>query len=215
VHGVPRDEPEGVAPISVTAAEVGKANFYFAVTETDCAACHADPHQGRFASGGERAKAEGCRACHGTRAFRPSTAGVTAHAAFGFPLEGAHRATACSACHKELGEAPPARSSLRLAGTRFADLQFAAKGECADCHTSPHGRQFDGLEGWLRGLSSAEGLRRPTGSTTTPARPSRSRAPTSVPCAGATCASKRTDSVSVIYAPLSGKCETCHGKESR
>ena len=215
-HGTGR---KALPPISATAAAVGKANFFFAVTETDCAACHADPHQGRFASGGERAKAEGCRVCHGTRAFRPSTAGVAAHADFGFPLEGAHRATACSACHKELGEAPPVRSSLRLAGTRFAALQFVAKQECAACHASPHGSQFDAWDakgGCAACHSAVTFAPADRFDHNTDAAFALKGAHESVPCAQ--CHVRQpgaADPASVIYAPLSGKCETCHGKESR
>ena len=117
-------------------------------------------------------------------------------------------------------EAPPARSSLRLAGTRFADLQFAAKQGCADCHTSPHGTPVRRLEreGRLRGLSFGRepSRRRDRFDHNTDAAFALKGAHESVPCAQ--CHVRQpgaTDSMSVIYAPLSGKCETCHGKESR
>jgi hypothetical protein len=75
-------------------------------------------------------------------AFRPSRVDAAAHAATRFPLDGAHRATPCQACHAELKSAPPA-SSLRGAATSARTLTFAIeRTRCADCHDSPHGDQF-------------------------------------------------------------------------
>jgi hypothetical protein len=88
-HGSDR---KGLPPITATAA-LGKAGFLFKVTQVECAACHTDPHKGRFATGGARAKNQGCRACHDTKAFRPSTATIATHKDFGLPLDGAHGAT--------------------------------------------------------------------------------------------------------------------------
>jgi hypothetical protein len=125
-HGTKR---ANLPPLSTTVA-LGTANFLFKVSEVDCVACHVDPHQGRFAARGARAKTEGCRACHDTQVFRPSSANVAAHAHFGFALDGAHRATPCSACHKELTRPPVAKqSSLVRAGSRFGELRFESKEE--------------------------------------------------------------------------------------
>jgi Zn finger protein HypA/HybF involved in hydrogenase expression len=144
---------------------------------------------------------------------------VSAHAAFGFPLEGAHRATECSACHKELGEEPPApRSSLRLAGTRFADLQFATKQGCADCHASPHGSQFDAwnARGGCVACHSAEAfVPADRFDHDTDAAFALQGAHEAVPCARCHVRPQGAATAPVVYAPLSGKCETCHGKESR
>ena len=119
-----------------------------------CADCHADPHQGRFASKGARPQKDGCRTCHSLQAFIPSSLDMQSHtrAGYGFALEGAHRAIPCMACHSEL-KAPRAASSLRGAAVR-ALFVAEAPATCADCHKSPHGDQFarrkktaDGLPG--------------------------------------------------------------------
>jgi len=198
---------------------LGKANFLFALPETECVACHADPHQGRFVAGGARAQAAGCQACHGTRVFRPSTTTVSVHAAFGFPLEGAHRATACSACHQELARTAPAQkqSTLLLAGGRFGTLTFEAKRECAECHTSPHGTQFDGRQGGCAACHTADAFQ-PAAKFdhNRDASFSLKGAHEQVPCAQ--CHVKdpaSTDPNALRFRPLSAKCESCHGKESR
>jgi len=83
-------------------------------------------------------------ACHDVRTFRTSTADVAAHATFGFVLEGAHRATACVGCHEEFKRSGATkRSALLLAASGIGELRFEAKHDCAACHQTPHGRQFD------------------------------------------------------------------------
>jgi hypothetical protein len=210
---------KNLPPMSKTAS-LGKANFLFKVPEITCTACHADPHQGRFVAGGARAKAAGCTTCHSTRVFRPSTADVAVHAEFGFPLNGAHRATACSACHTELGQPPEApRSSLVLAGTRFGGLSFEAKRACVNCHASPHGTQFSvwDTKGSCAACHSEERFA-PADKFdhNTGASFSLKGAHETVPCAQCHVRDpKSPDPTALIYRPLSGKCETCHGKESR
>jgi hypothetical protein len=104
--------------------------------------CHVDAHQGRFAHGGARPREAGCNGCHNSVHFRPSTFDVAAHDKSPFPLEGAHRAVPCIACHAELKQ-PSRRASLLLAGPAGMPLSFVAKHEtCASCHNSPHGDQF-------------------------------------------------------------------------
>ena len=198
---------------------LGKANFLFAVPELDCAACHVDPHKGRFVTGGARAKTTGCPTCHSTRVFRPSTATVTVHAQFGFPLEGAHRATACSACHQELVTPPAAQkqSSLLLAGGHFGALQFEAKHECVDCHKTPHGTQFDARKGGCAACHTEDAFV-PAGKFNhdTDASFALKGAHEKVPCAQCHKTDpKSADPKILMYRPLSGRCESCHGKESK
>ncbi len=139
-HGAARSGLPPPGPVT----KLGPARFAFAIPEIECQACHADPHGGRFARGGARARAEGCRACHGMQAFRPATMDVAAHSASGFALEGAHRAVACHLCHEELKRQPPA-STLLLAAATLRPLRFEEKARsCAGCHPSPHGEQFAG-----------------------------------------------------------------------
>ena len=137
-HGAAR---AGLAP-PLGAANAGKAGFVFALGETECVTCHQDPHRGRFAAGGARARKDGCVACHALAAFRPSTFDVAAHAGSGFALDGAHRATPCLACHASLKVAPPASTLLlAAAGARALPLDDAPA-TCEGCHQDPHGGQF-------------------------------------------------------------------------
>jgi hypothetical protein len=214
-HGVKR---ANLPPISRTVT-LGKANFLFQVPEIDCVACHVDPHRGRFMTGGARGQPAGCPTCHSTRVFRPSTVTVPVHAQFGFPLEGAHRATACSACHQELVTTPTVRpqSTLILAGGRFGALQFEAKHECADCHKTPHGAQFDARQGGCAACHTADAFQ-PAGNFNhdRDASFALKGAHETVPCAQCHVKDpKGTDPNALLYRPLSGKCESCHGKESQ
>ncbi len=215
-HGVQR---EGLPPMTSTAS-LGKAGFRFQLAEVDCVACHVDPHLGRFQTGGARAKPESCRACHGTRAFRPSRADVAAHAAFGFPLEGAHRATPCSACHEELQRpSAAARSTLVRGSGGFADLRFETKVECASCHATPHGTQFTAWDA-QGSCAACHGVDAFVPAVNfdhdTEASFALKGAHEQVLCTR--CHTTRVAGASGairVYAPLSGACETCHVKESR
>lgn len=200
---------------------IGRARVALTLKEIDCVACHVDPHKGRFAAPGPRAKSQGCLACHNLRTFRPSTADVAAHATFSFALEGAHRATACVGCHGEFKQAPGAvkRSSLLLAAGGIGELRFDAKHECADCHETPHGRQFDARSDRGR-CDACHGVDAFAPATkfdhARDASFSTRGAHERVPCNQ--CHPKdpmgRTPNA-LIYRPVSGKCESCHGKETR
>jgi hypothetical protein len=120
----------------------GKAAVVLSPIDPSCVSCHVDPHGGRFAEGGARPHARGCLDCHSLDAFAPSSASVESHAAWGYPLEGAHRAVPCFACHQELRNAPPSIHLLRVEGSPRS-LPFRIDGRrCADCHATPHGDQF-------------------------------------------------------------------------
>lgn len=108
-----------------------------------CESCHLDPHGGRYSAGSLRLPADGCRACHDSRRFVPSTLAASGHAAFGFVVDGAHRAVPCRDCHKELG-APASPSTLRAAATMPARLPFSTppRTACVACHADPHAGQF-------------------------------------------------------------------------
>lgn len=136
----------GLAPLTRT-ERLGTAHVILSGIEVECSGCHVDPHAGRYAAGGAMPADGGCGACHGSAAFRPATMGVAMHARFSFPLEGAHRATPCIACHKEMG-GPPAASTLVRAARGVAALPFTAKRAttCESCHESPHGNQFSARE---------------------------------------------------------------------
>jgi hypothetical protein len=83
--------------------------------ETACAACHADPHDGRLGAD--------CAQCHTTRNFGEIVEGRFDHESTRYPLRGAHRLVACAGCHEaEAGWVHRPESSA-----------------CASCHADPHG----------------------------------------------------------------------------
>ncbi len=94
-----------------------------------CEACHADPHDGQFLSAPSRGR---CTACHNTSRFTPTQFGEQEHAKCRFPLDGAHTAVACAACHK-LEE----KGSVKV--RRFIPTTTV----CADCHKDVHNGAFD------------------------------------------------------------------------
>ena len=121
-------------------ADLGSARVFFHPKHARCVECHRDPHAGRFAPGGERARSNDCLECHHLDAFRPSKTDVAAHERSRFPLEGAHRAVPCFACHQELASKGVQAASANR--TRSLSFEIDARA-CRDCHENPHGAQFD------------------------------------------------------------------------
>lgn len=195
---------------------LGSAKVLLRVPEVACASCHVDPHAGRYSAGGALAVADGCRTCHGTQAFRPSTMSVATHARFSFALEGAHRATPCFACHAEMKSAVPAANTLLLSARGVASLPYDTRRAtaCQGCHESPHGAQFASR----KDKGACEGCHEVAAFV--PASRFDHDRDASFALKGAhakvACAAchKPEPSVSgpsrVVYRPLSGKCESCH-----
>jgi hypothetical protein len=91
-----------------------------------CETCHRDPHGGQFwQTRGAKVAGASCADCHATPAFVPSTIDASRHAAFSFPLRGAHATTPCSGCH---ARASPGAMQV-FVGTPSA---------CVDCHGDHH-----------------------------------------------------------------------------
>ena len=90
------------------------------IAHGSCAACHADPHGGRFGSR--------CESCHTEEGWQQMGAAAKAsafHDKTRFPLRGAHERVACKSCH---GPSPGKKAVFR-------GLAFAA---CTDCHLDAH-----------------------------------------------------------------------------
>ncbi len=210
-HAVTRT---GLPPVSAPASR-GKAGFLFAVPEIDCASCHVDPHGGRFTAKGGQPVNGGCRACHDARSFRPSTVDVARHAAFKFPLEGAHRALACVACHARLNSSLRGAFLVRAPSRPPALVLTADKGTaCQACHESPHGDQFAGRKSGGQ-CESCHGTETFVPATRfdheQDASFSLEGAHAKLPCASChKAASVPAGSKQVVYRPLSSKCESCH-----
>jgi hypothetical protein len=119
-------------------AAAGSGEIRFRFADATCAACHRDPHAGQFAGRrvpGARPAARSeagarlaCTPCHDTDAWKPA---MFDHDSTRYPLRGAHRALACSRCHR-----PPAAGQP----VRFAGLGTTC--DAASCHRDPHGGQF-------------------------------------------------------------------------
>lgn len=90
-----------------------------------CTDCHEDWHRGK-AEG--RPRLAVCESCHTVAGFQPSSFTMALHQESRFPLQGAHRATPCLACHQPQDKAASKpRTSLMMAHDR-----------CTDCHQDPH-----------------------------------------------------------------------------
>jgi hypothetical protein len=114
----------------------------FGGTPQDCAACHADAHEGTAAgaawralwSGPGRTSAEGCAVCHTTDAFGDDHARGFDHGRWtGLALEGAHARAACEACHPPLAAPEPSGRTFGRAAERFGAVE-----RCSSCHADPH-----------------------------------------------------------------------------
>jgi hypothetical protein len=95
-----------------------------------CAACHADFHEGQFANSPLPPKRNGppdCADCHTTDGFSGSSFSIEQHAQTKFPLDGAHLATPCFACHLKTVNAGVQKWRFRNIGQR-----------CVDCHADIH-----------------------------------------------------------------------------
>jgi hypothetical protein len=108
-----------------------------------CTTCHADIHQGQFAS----KMTNGCETCHSTQSWQEVT---FSHEKTNFPLRGKHIVIQCSACHKLEGEVVHYVGLKKECTACHADQhagQFAVKGttDCASCHSDQRWRpaQFD------------------------------------------------------------------------
>ena len=87
-----------------------------------CAACHSDFHNGEFAQVGNEDSPD-CASCHIKAGFDLTTYSLDRHQESHFPLDGAHLATPCFACHLSENE----------------EWHFREIGQtCVDCHDDVH-----------------------------------------------------------------------------
>jgi hypothetical protein len=206
------------APNTARAAAFGTSRVDLRPGFAECVACHADPHRGRFRPGGARGRGQDCVACHTVERFAPSSFGLAAHADGRYPLEGAHRAVPCQACHAEL-KAPAPGSTLRAVAQALPALAFeVARQGCADCHAGPHGDQFgqrrDG--GDCRACHGLEAFA-PASAFDHDRDATFKLQGAHAKTACASCHRTERDAkgrARVIYRPLSGACTSCHATGS-
>tara|TARA_R110002050_G_scaffold286088_1_gene436103 strand:+ start:58603 stop:60198 length:1596 start_codon:yes stop_codon:yes gene_type:complete len=92
---------------------------------TSCITCHEDFHEGQFIKNG---LSPDCKECHAViKGFEESLYSIEQHQSNDFPLEGAHVATPCFACH------------LSEDKWDFTELGQS----CTDCHLDQHQKQFE------------------------------------------------------------------------
>ncbi|MEO0471748.1 MAG: cytochrome c family protein [Bacteroidota bacterium] len=109
--------------VSVDCRECHEGSFMEPIDFANCNHCHEDYHQGEFAAAS--GISPDCIECHSlAQGFDYSLYTLEQHQETVFPLEGAHIATPCFACHVDEKED---RWSFRNIGS-----------ECVDCHQNIH-----------------------------------------------------------------------------
>lgn len=100
-------------------------NFTEPLPHYACNNCHKDYHEGDFTPYGI---GPDCAKCHTVNGFSGSLYSIADHKISRFPLEGAHSATPCTACHKK--DTPK---------WKFKNIGLS----CADCHKDIHEGYID------------------------------------------------------------------------
>ena len=99
-------------------------NFTNPLPHNRCSSCHLDYHKREFV---RNRVSPDCAECHTVNSFSGSLYTIEKHNESNFPLEGAHLATPCFACHRQT--------------TRWS---FNGIGErCVDCHEDVHAGYID------------------------------------------------------------------------
>jgi len=202
---------------SAEAVSLGSARVRMRPSAARCEDCHHDPHAGRFAAGGVRARSSGCLGCHTMAGFHPSSYDGRAHAGSRFALEGAHLAVPCQRCHEELAT-PENGSSLKSGKHRVLGFDIRERA-CADCHEDVHRGQFR-----ERPDHGACDRCHDAGSFTPAGRFDHDRdarfrlqgAHARTPCAAChRLGPEGADGTrAVVYRPTPTRCESCHAPES-
>ncbi len=169
----------------------------FVATRSACAACHKDPHAGRFTAE--------CQRCHGTAAWPAFDRGRFDHGLARFALTGKHASVGCEKCHVRTG-APPA----------WKPLSFDT---CEVCHADPHRGQFKprpctachDTGGWATGddkiRANHPGLSLAGGHARVPCKACHDRGNDKPPSRGTRCEGCHRP---IHLAKFGPRCETCH-----
>ena len=171
---------------------------------TGCNTCHTDVHEGLFDRKGLSAEVQGredCARCHSPVTFRSLPHGFDHGKWTGWRLDGAHAEADCTACH-----APLRRPDA--AGRTWG----RAKGkDCASCHQSPHGEQFETRpkKGCIKCHESPVSFATLSFDHDLESRFPLDEAHEKVACAG--CHKAEEQGEPVRYRPLPMDCVDCHG----
>jgi hypothetical protein len=195
-------------------AEPGRPVRYVG-TPGSCAACHEDPHRGRFDRGGRPESVDGrdgCARCHETGSFRELRADFDHGLWTGHRLEGAHARADCAACHGRAAAPDALGKTLGAAPTA-----------CAACHEDPHAGQFARREAegrratdCARCHTAERGFDEPAFDHDREARFALDATHRGLACAACHPAVPTAGGGSVVrYRPLGIECTDCHGGKER
>lgn len=137
--------------VGVDCRECHKQRFKDPIDFSDCKNCHTDYHHGEFTKNGIQPD---CVECHSLEhGFDYSLFTLEQHQKTNFPLQGAHMATPCFACHVD--ERTQKWSFRNLGNTcvechqdiheGYIDAKYYPKDDCRYCHGNDNwtGVQFD------------------------------------------------------------------------
>jgi hypothetical protein len=194
----------------------GKKAVFKGLPSASCADCHFDAHLGQMTIARKDGRTQ-CDTCHSVEGFLPPRFDAETHKKTEYPLEGAHRAVGCRACHTAaasvLDKIPAATKRTMTVQKRkplFSPrtFQFAKlkTDRCESCHKDVHAGQFKAA---CSSCHAAETFKLPKFDH------SKTRYPlegghAEVPCTGC----HGADQTGVVrYAPLPMTCEGCHADE--
>jgi len=114
------------------------SSFTNPIPHSKCSSCHQDYHKKEFV---KNSVSPDCAECHTVNSFSASQYTLEKHKVSKFPLEGAHLATPCIACHKQ-----ETRWSFKSNGDKcvnchkdvhlgFIDEQYYPNQSCESCHS--------------------------------------------------------------------------------
>jgi hypothetical protein len=108
------------------------------VPETNCVACHLDPHENKFG--------QDCNKCHSEESFvAMKDMDFFDHTNTDFPLEGMHTGVDCRACHVERFMTPIDFSECKNCHSDYHQGEFLKNGispDCVACHSLDKGFNF-------------------------------------------------------------------------
>jgi hypothetical protein len=142
---------------------------------------------------------------------------IASHAESAFPLEGAHRAVACSACHLAFGAGSPIAGEATLVsavhGWDLIEFTRVTGTTCAACHEDPHRGQFAdrASEGRCEACHTSDGFdNAPRFDHDRDAAFPLAGSHADVACDQCHRAPASGDTAGTVYAPLPHQCEDCH-----
>ncbi|MCO4762609.1 MAG: hypothetical protein KC502_13945, partial [Myxococcales bacterium] len=146
------------------------AGTYTRIAHERCVDCHKDVHTGTFKTVSDSNR---CEDCHTERGFVPANFAASAHDKADMKLAGAHRVVPCQQCHTQgpiAGADDRDGSSAQVSASKTGQRKAKRRRKrrrrglrrvharsprnvarligtpqaCKDCHTNPHGTQFQG-----------------------------------------------------------------------